>query len=163
MFQTESRSIFSGRWYFYQIRLLRYKISPYYLVEVELNQKINWIPFVLCLIRGQAEKDFKVEVATIGRVRHKNLVSLLGYCEGACRCAWCSFNPTTHFFSLSTVNWKQSCCWTGCLFMSIWRTAILISGCTMVTMKSVHSPGIWECIYFLEQPEGKFLPFCYPY
>ncbi|EEE51307.1 hypothetical protein OsJ_32263 [Oryza sativa Japonica Group] len=54
---TESRSIFSGRWYFYQIRLLR----------------------------GQAEKDFKVEVATIGRVRHKNLVSLLGYCEGACR------------------------------------------------------------------------------
>ncbi|KAL5223710.1 hypothetical protein ABZP36_010349 [Zizania latifolia] len=36
--------------------------------------------------RGQAEKDFRVEVATIGRVRHKNLVSLLGYCsEGACR------------------------------------------------------------------------------
>ncbi|XP_051193823.1 probable serine/threonine-protein kinase At1g01540 [Lolium perenne] len=36
--------------------------------------------------RGQAEKDFRVEVATIGRVRHKNLVSLLGYCsEGPCR------------------------------------------------------------------------------
>ncbi|KAL5232328.1 hypothetical protein ABZP36_031104 [Zizania latifolia] len=36
--------------------------------------------------RGQAEKDFKVEVAMIERVRHKNLVSLLGYCsEGACR------------------------------------------------------------------------------
>ncbi|KAF0929959.1 hypothetical protein E2562_027088 [Oryza meyeriana var. granulata] len=36
--------------------------------------------------RGQAVKDFRVEVATIGRVRHKNLVSLLGYCsEGACR------------------------------------------------------------------------------
>ncbi|KAM0863189.1 hypothetical protein ACQ4PT_044749 [Festuca glaucescens] len=35
--------------------------------------------------RGQAEKDFRVEVATIGRVRHKNLVSLLGYCsEGPC-------------------------------------------------------------------------------
>lgn len=41
---------------------------------------------MLCFIRGQAEKDFRVEVATIGRVRHKNLVSLLGYCsEGACR------------------------------------------------------------------------------
>ncbi|TVU31904.1 hypothetical protein EJB05_23609, partial [Eragrostis curvula] len=36
--------------------------------------------------RGQAEKDFRMEVATISRVRHKNLVSLLGYCsEGACR------------------------------------------------------------------------------
>ncbi|CAN6319389.1 unnamed protein product [Urochloa humidicola] len=36
--------------------------------------------------RGQAEKDFRMEVQTIGRVRHKNLVSLLVYCsEGACR------------------------------------------------------------------------------
>nr|DAD19014.1 TPA_asm: hypothetical protein HUJ06_020477 [Nelumbo nucifera] len=34
--------------------------------------------------RGQAEKEFKVEVEAIGRVRHKNLVRLLGYCvEGA--------------------------------------------------------------------------------
>ncbi|KAG2330845.1 hypothetical protein Bca52824_002025 [Brassica carinata] len=30
--------------------------------------------------RGQAEKEFKVEVEAIGRVRHKNLVRLLGYC-----------------------------------------------------------------------------------
>ena len=38
------------------------------------------------IIRGQAEKEFKVEVAAIGRVRHKNLVRLLGYCvEGAYR------------------------------------------------------------------------------
>ncbi|KAI0488250.1 hypothetical protein KFK09_028077 [Dendrobium nobile] len=36
--------------------------------------------------RGQAEKEFKGEVETIGRVRHKNLVRLLGYCvEGAYR------------------------------------------------------------------------------
>ncbi|ONK55940.1 uncharacterized protein A4U43_C10F2510 [Asparagus officinalis] len=35
---------------------------------------------------GQAEKEFKVEVGAIGRVRHKNLVRLLGYCvEGAHR------------------------------------------------------------------------------
>lgn len=34
--------------------------------------------------KGQAEKEFKVEVEAIGKVRHKNLVSLLGYCaEGA--------------------------------------------------------------------------------
>ncbi|XP_057847488.2 probable serine/threonine-protein kinase At1g01540 [Cryptomeria japonica] len=36
--------------------------------------------------RGQAEKEFRVEVEAIGRVRHKNLVRLLGYCaEGAYR------------------------------------------------------------------------------
>ncbi|KAL5556988.1 hypothetical protein UlMin_039224 [Ulmus minor] len=36
--------------------------------------------------RGQAEKEFKVEVEAIGRVRHKNLGRLLGYCaEGAHR------------------------------------------------------------------------------
>ncbi|GAB4844522.1 hypothetical protein Ancab_037901 [Ancistrocladus abbreviatus] len=36
--------------------------------------------------RGQAEREFKVEVEAIGRVRHKNLVRLLGYCvEGQYR------------------------------------------------------------------------------
>ncbi|MCO5606426.1 hypothetical protein L7F22_060614 [Adiantum nelumboides] len=36
--------------------------------------------------RGQAEREFKVEVEAIGRVRHKNLVRLLGYSmEGAQR------------------------------------------------------------------------------
>jgi hypothetical protein len=40
----------------------------------------------LAWCRGQAEKEFKVEVEAIGRVRHKNLVRLLGYCaEGAHR------------------------------------------------------------------------------
>ncbi|KAJ1393433.1 Serine/threonine-protein kinase, active site [Sesbania bispinosa] len=39
-----------------------------------------------CTLMGQAEKEFKVEVEAIGRVRHKNLVRLLGYCvEGAYR------------------------------------------------------------------------------
>ncbi|KAB1207274.1 hypothetical protein CJ030_MR7G011595 [Morella rubra] len=36
--------------------------------------------------KGQAEKEFKVEVEAIGKVKHKNLVGLLGYCaEGAQR------------------------------------------------------------------------------
>ncbi|XP_076946528.1 putative serine/threonine-protein kinase At1g01540 [Bidens hawaiensis] len=35
--------------------------------------------------RGQAEKEFEVEVEAIGRVRHKNLLRLLGYCAGAHR------------------------------------------------------------------------------
>ncbi|KAL0923562.1 hypothetical protein M5K25_007624 [Dendrobium thyrsiflorum] len=36
--------------------------------------------------RGQAEKEFRVEVEAIGRARHKNLVRLLGFCvEGAHR------------------------------------------------------------------------------
>ncbi|KAH6786037.1 hypothetical protein C2S51_038492 [Perilla frutescens var. frutescens] len=30
--------------------------------------------------RGHAEKEFKVEVEAIGKVRHKNLVGLIGYC-----------------------------------------------------------------------------------
>ncbi|XP_051144063.1 probable receptor-like serine/threonine-protein kinase At4g34500 [Andrographis paniculata] len=36
--------------------------------------------------KGQAEKEFKVEVEAIGKVKHKNLVSLIGYCaDGAQR------------------------------------------------------------------------------
>ncbi|KAL5704600.1 hypothetical protein ACHQM5_023004 [Ranunculus cassubicifolius] len=36
--------------------------------------------------KGQAEKEFKVEVEAIGKVRHKNLASLIGYCaDGAQR------------------------------------------------------------------------------
>lgn len=36
--------------------------------------------------RGQAEREFKIEVEAIGRVRHKHLVRLIGYCaEGAHR------------------------------------------------------------------------------
>ncbi|GLU02909.1 hypothetical protein SLE2022_201410 [Rubroshorea leprosula] len=36
--------------------------------------------------RGQAEREFKVEVEAIGKVRHKNLVGLIGYCaEGSQR------------------------------------------------------------------------------
>ena len=34
----------------------------------------------LTLCRGQAEREFRVEVEAIGNVRHKNLVRLLGYC-----------------------------------------------------------------------------------
>lgn len=38
------------------------------------------------MYRGQAEREFKVEVEAIGHVRHKNLVRLLGYCvEGVQR------------------------------------------------------------------------------
>ncbi|KAL6527359.1 hypothetical protein OROGR_016449 [Orobanche gracilis] len=35
--------------------------------------------------RGHAEREFKVEVEAIGRVRHKNLVRLLGYCAQGAR------------------------------------------------------------------------------
>lgn len=42
--------------------------------------------FFVLVCRGQAEKEFRVEVEAIGHVRHKNLVRLLGYCvEGVHR------------------------------------------------------------------------------
>lgn len=51
-----------------------------------LNDNTNVAIKNLLNNRGQAEKEFKVEVEAIGRVRHKNLVRLLGYCaEGAHR------------------------------------------------------------------------------
>ena len=35
---------------------------------------------IITCFRGQAEKEFKVEVEAIGKVRHKHLVGLIGYC-----------------------------------------------------------------------------------
>ncbi|KAJ8767126.1 hypothetical protein K2173_013523 [Erythroxylum novogranatense] len=35
--------------------------------------------------KGQAEKEFKVEVEAIGKVKHKNLVGLIGYCAEGVR------------------------------------------------------------------------------
>lgn len=46
----------------------------------------NLILIMSKFYRGQAEKEFKVEVEAIGKVRHKNLVGLLGFCaDGAKR------------------------------------------------------------------------------
>ncbi|XP_051124518.1 probable serine/threonine-protein kinase At1g01540 [Andrographis paniculata] len=51
-----------------------------------LDDKTNVAIKNLLNNRGQAEREFKVEVEAIGRVRHKNLVRLIGYCaEGAHR------------------------------------------------------------------------------
>lgn len=53
-----------------------------------MNELLLLLQFVLffCCCRGQAEKEFRVEVEAIGHVRHKNLVRLLGYCiEGTHR------------------------------------------------------------------------------
>ena len=59
-----------------------------YLIDVTVDLRfVNWVStMMLTLIfgnwdsRGQAEKEFRVEVEAIGHVRHKNLVRLLGYC-----------------------------------------------------------------------------------
>lgn len=49
-------------------------------------EKFKWGTEHWMCCRGQAEREFKVEVEAVGRVRHKNLVRLLGYCvEGAHR------------------------------------------------------------------------------
>jgi hypothetical protein len=58
--------------------------------------------FDIWVCRGQAEKEFRVEVEAIGHVRHKNLVRLLGYCvEGIHRLA---FRPFGSFFLLSLLH-----------------------------------------------------------
>lgn len=57
--------------------------------------------------RGQAEKEFKVEVEAIGKVKHKNLVGLLGYCaEGAQRSVFaCGSYPLMLNQFFSTYCW----------------------------------------------------------
>ena len=63
-------------------------LGLFYGIEEMVYGGVIVFGFILCCIscRGQAEKEFKVEVEAIGRVRHKNLVRLLGYCaEGAHR------------------------------------------------------------------------------
>lgn len=55
-------------------------------IFLEQSSKIILNLLRVSLNRGQAEKEFKVEVEAIGKVKHKNLVSLLGYCaEGVQR------------------------------------------------------------------------------
>lgn len=52
-------------------------------LAISITCKCN-VGFNLC--RGQAEREFRVEVEAFGHVRHKNLVRLLGYCiEGTHR------------------------------------------------------------------------------
>lgn len=55
--------------------------------------------------RGQAEKEFRVEVEAIGHVRHKNLVRLLGYCvEGVNRYVNCQTSITCSIISFSRIH-----------------------------------------------------------
>ena len=66
--------------------------------------------------RGQAEKEFRVEVEAIGHVRHKNLVRLLGYCvEGVHRLDSFAFS-IDHFTLLP--NKILYCCASAIVFYS---------------------------------------------
>ncbi|RLN00002.1 putative serine/threonine-protein kinase [Panicum miliaceum] len=61
-------------------------LSDGYQVAVKNLLNNRHAPHLFSFDRGQAEREFRVEVEAIGRVRHKNLVRLLGYCaEGAHR------------------------------------------------------------------------------
>ena len=66
------------------------------VLHSDINHK-HWLLWILCFYcyiphsihRGQAEREFRVEVEAIGHVRHKHLVRLLGYCvEGVHRYAF---------------------------------------------------------------------------
>lgn len=63
-----------------------------YVVLLVLPCINSELRFDIWVCRGQAEKEFRVEVEAIGHVRHKNLVRLLGYCvEGIHRLAFHTF------------------------------------------------------------------------
>ncbi|KAG5231394.1 serine/threonine-protein kinase [Salix suchowensis] len=77
-----------GRWY--TLRELEAAtggcVKRMLLVKVGMGLCIVGFWVMGLKLLGQAEREFKVEVEVIGRVRHKNLVRLLGYCvEGAYR------------------------------------------------------------------------------
>jgi uncharacterized protein (DUF2249 family) len=64
----------------------------------------------------KAERDFAVEIEILGRVRHKNLLSLLGYCaEGQERLIVYDYMPNLSLFAHlhghvaadSTLDWDQ--------------------------------------------------------
>lgn len=65
---------------------------------------------------AKAEREFAVEVEILGRVRHKHLLSLLGYCaEGQERLIVYEYMPHLSLYSHlhghiaadSTLNWEQ--------------------------------------------------------
>lgn len=65
---------------------------------------------------AKADRDFAVEIEILGRVRHKNLLSLLGYCaEGQERLIVYEYMPNFSLYSHlhghlavdSTMDWAQ--------------------------------------------------------
>jgi hypothetical protein len=82
-----------------------------------------------------------VEVEAIGKVRHKNLVGLVGYCaEGAQRYFLCAhmtvssyFEMTIPFFFPSNVSVGTSNGHSGCLCMSTLTMAIWSNGCMVMS------------------------------
>lgn len=72
-------------------------------VVINVSPDKSFICYGLFVRRGQAEKEFKVEVEAIGKVRHKNLVGLIGYCaEGAQRYSClCADEFNYHYYKVS--------------------------------------------------------------
>lgn len=84
-----------------------------YVVLLVLPCINSELRFDIWVCRGQAEKEFRVEVEAIGHVRHKNLVRLLGYCvEGIHRLAFHTFfcgSLAFHTFELPFCSVQHIC------------------------------------------------------
>lgn len=97
---------------------------PYFNEYLKKLPGLKLICCEFCVCRGQAEKEFRVEVEAIGKVRHKHLVGLIGYCaEGARRyihmkiwLCYSAFEWKIHFFFLLMGAFFGL---AGCLFMNM--------------------------------------------
>ncbi|EAZ12589.1 hypothetical protein OsJ_02495 [Oryza sativa Japonica Group] len=114
---------------------------------------------------GQAEKEFKVEVESIGHVRHKNLVRLLGYCiEGSYRKLYIFLAVTATICplavtqpSMSQVNYnlrKKQNVQVWQLDMVYSKTSLGFSRCRMLVYEYINNGNLDQWLHGARSQHG---------